>query len=390
MKRINNSQPMAVSMQFRPMSSSMHIEVLGGLSASQFFRPVENRWIPDHSLSPEFAPSGAQVDGALRLKAMYSTIDPDGVIKADSLSPQVYWYVDGVQIAETDMAADFYVSENILFVRKNFTHLAGAMVSCECHFTDIRTNSPFVLSDSMVLSAVLQADEQWNVKIIEDKTRKHFPVSAASTIYSFSAEASLGSVQKNDAVSWFWDYSVDKGRSWHDIDDSCYWYVSGKNSDTLKVDMDFIEEVTVRVRCADDKSAVSPNISSFATASCAWRMPSIRPVVFCYGGDKVFAETSFMTFGCHVHVASHSDLTMEEQRHWLMFDWTRRTQSEVHSVWLENFSPSCVITGSDLFNFDGRKYIIEPGISLRGVYDTVATSDGELIQVDDDIIAIRS
>lgn len=383
MKRLNNSQPLAVTTTYRPLNTAMHIEVLGGLSTVQFYRQTVQQWIPDHSVVPVIDQHGTQTDGALRLKAVYSIIDPDNNLNTDTLVPQIFWYVNGVQVTSTDSTQDYYIAGNILYVRKNFTHQLGANIYCECRFTDTRTSSPFVLSDTLPLSAILQADEQWSINILCDRTRKHFPLHAATTIYTFEAEARQGSADKTDAVAWFWDYSVDNGVHWLTINNDCLWYVSGKNTATLSIDADFIDNLMVRCRIgiADGTSTAAPDLPNEATACIAWRYPKVIPTVFSYGGDRVFAENSFMTFGLIVHVAKHDDMTLEQKRHWLMCDWAvRRQGSNDDSVPLGAYGLEVVVPRQYIYDNAGTKFIVDPRCSIRGPYDILADPSGEVFQ----------
>lgn len=383
MKRLNNSQPLAVTTTYRPLNTAMHIEVLGGLSTVQFYRQTVQQWIPDHSVVPVIDEHGTQTDGALRLKAVYSIIDPDNNLNTDTLVPQIFWYVNGVQVTSTDSTQDYYIAGNILYVRKNFTHQLGANIYCECRFTDTRTSSPFVLSDTLPLSAILQADEQWSINILCDRTRKHFPLHAATTIYTFEAEARQGSADKTDAVAWFWDYSVDNGVHWLTINNDCLWYVSGKNTATLSIDADFIDNLMVRCRIgiANGTSTSAPDLPNEATACIAWRYPKVIPTVFSYGGDRVFAENSFMTFGLIVHVAKHDDMTLEQKRHWLMCDWAvRRQGSNDAPVPLGAYGLEVVVPRQYIYDNAGTKFIVDPRCSIRGPYDILADPSGEVFQ----------
>ncbi len=383
MKRLNNSQPLAVTTTYRPLNTAMHIEVLGGLSTVQFYRQTVQQWIPDHSVVPVIDEHGTQTDGALRLKAVYSIIDPDNNLNTDTLVPQIFWYVNGVQVTSTDSTQDYYIAGNILYVRKNFTHQLGANIYCECRFTDTRTSSPFVLSDTLPLSAILQADEQWSINILCDRTRKHFPLHAATTIYTFEAEARQGSADKTDAVAWFWDYSVDNGVHWLTINNDCLWYVSGKNTATLSIDADFIDNLMVRCRIgiANGTSTAAPDLPNEATACIAWRYPKVIPTVFSYGGDRVFVENSFMTFGLIVHVAKHDDMTLEQKRHWLMCDWAvRRQGSNDAPVPLGAYGLEVVVPRQYIYDNAGTKFIVDPRCSIRGPYDILADPSGEVFQ----------
>ena len=394
MKQLQNSQPFAVSTTFRPLNTAMKIVILGGMSSLQFYRQTTQEWLPDHSIAPVIDAHGKQTDGALRLQAEYTIYDVDKNLDVESIVPQIYWYINDTQVTTTDATADYYLVGDLLYVRKNFTHQNGVKVYCECRFVDTRTSSPQIMSDTLSLSAVLQADEQWSINILCDRTRKHFPLSAATTIYTFEAEARLGGVDKTAQVAWFWDYSLDAGATWLTITDDCLWYVNGKNSATLAVDMDFIEDILVRCRIGvnNGTSTAAPDIHNEATAAIAWRFPKILPTVFSYGGNRVFPETAWMTFGMMVHVAKHDDMTAEQKRHWLMPNWGIRQQGSTNPPeMLGEYGMEVTVPGNKLFNTLGVKYLVDPFVSLRTVYDVLADEDGELIQLSDgNTIAIRT
>lgn len=382
MKKLQSSQPLAVSTTFRPLNTSLSIVALGGMGLQQFYRQTRGEWMPDHTKSPVIGSDGVQSDGALRLKADYSIADPDGMIDFNVFHPMVYWYIDGVQVTDIEDTADYYVADSILYVRKNFTHLKGASVYCECRFTDPRTGSPVAISASATLSAVLHADEQWSINLLCDRTRKHFPLSATTTIYSFEAEARRGSEDKTTAVKWFWDYSLDNGKTWLAINSNCYWYVDGKNSNVLRIDADYIENILVRVRISSviGDSVTEPNLPNMATASLSWRWQKVIPQVFSYGGDRVFKETQSMTFGIFVHAAKRSDFTEAEKRKWLYCSWGIRKQGSTDAIqYVGCYDYEAEIKASMLFNTKGIRYIIDPGVCIRGTYDAIADSTGNLL-----------
>lgn len=392
MKRLNNSQPLAVAVQYAPLNTSMQIVPQGGMSTTQFYRQTTQQWIPDHTHPYAYDDNGALVDGPLTLVADYSINDADNVLDTSTLYPTVFWFVDDTQITDTDASKDYYLSGSALVVRKNFTHLKGVMIYCECHFTDTRTGSPFVLSDSLQLFAILHADELWSLQILNDRTRKHFPLAGGDTLYTFEAEARIGSIDKTDLVAWFWDFSEDNGASWHEIDGECLWYVSGKNSNILTVDMDFTENILLRCRINTSSTGIAPDIPNEATSSIAWRFPSLRPVVFSYGGDRVIAETAEMTFGLIVHNPKHDDLTLAQQREWLLCDWMLRKQGSKDSpMSLYESDVEVSVPEHLLRNESDIKYIADPQCSLRGPFFKLQTSSGDDIQSSSgDTITARS
>lgn len=392
MRRLNNSQPLAVTTTFAPLNTTMKIVALDGMTTVQFYKQTLNEWIPNHQGQPVFDANGAQKDGVLRLHAVYSVNDNEGLVETNLITPWVYWFVDGTQITSIDSTEDYYIVGDDLYVRKNFTHLNGVTVTCEVRFTDPRTSLPVVLSDTHSLHGVMQADEQWAINILCDRTRKHYPLTAATTIYDFEAEARLGSADKSNNVAWFWDYSTDNGATWNTIGDDCYWYVSGKNSKILRIDMDYIESILVRCRIGvgSGTSTAAPDIPNEATASMAWRFPKIRPQVFSYGGDRVFVDTVSMRFGVFVHVPGHDDMTDAQKREWLLANWAVRKQGSSDApVLLGEPRMEVDIPRQYIFSFGSEKFIPDPQLGLRGHYDVVADSDGELIETSAGLFAIR-
>ncbi len=397
MKRLNNSQPLSVTMTYRPLTTVLRIEPLGNLSTTQFYSQAALEWFPDHTKTPVFDENGHQTDGTLRLHANYFIQDEDGLIDMADLSPQVFWYIDDAesgQVTDTDPTKDFYIVGRDLYVRKNFTHLAGAKVYCEVRVTDPRNSQPIVLSDTLQLNAVLKAEEQYSISLLCDKTLKHYPLHAASPIYDIEAECRKGAILYDDRVAWFWDYSDNMGQTWKAIDASCLWYVSGKNTKKLRVDMDYIESLMVRCRIGVTNGAqtAAPDVNNEATASIAWRWPKLNAQVFSYGGDRIFAENASMRFGLIVHCQKHNDLTTAEKKHWLLTSWVIRKQgSSASPVFLNEHDLEVDVPQSYLFGQNLEKFILDPNLGMRGVYDIVGLSGGDEIELSfGQTFAIRS
>jgi hypothetical protein len=385
MKKVNNSQPLAVSTIFRPLNTTRKIVALGGYSTTQFYRQTANEWKPNHSAAIAWNTDGSQKDGPLRLRMDYSVQDPDNQVTMEDLSPQIYWFVDDVQVMSEDPTADFYLVDDLLYVRKNYTHLTGANITCEVRFTDPRNNQPVTLSDGIALNAVLFADEQWAINILSDRTRKHFPLYAPTTLYDFEAEARLGNADKSNQVAWFWDYSDNMGQTWKTIDGNCLWYVSGKNGKTLRIDIDYVDSLMVRARIGvgSGTSTAAPDKPNEATASIAWRWPKIQPQVVSYGGNRVTPEEGGMKFGLLVHVPKHDDMSLTMQRHWLLCNWqVRRQGSQLAPTNVGCADVEVKIPHSMLYSEIGHKFIPDPNVGMRGVYDGVSFRDsGELIEL---------
>ena len=124
----------------------------------------------------------------------------------------------------------------------------------------------------------------------------------------------------------------------------------------------------------------------------AWRWPALRAETFCYGGNRIFAENASMRFGFFVHIPKHSDMTEEQKRHWLLTNWCVRKQgSATGIVDLDEHGFEVDVAQRFLTNNALGKFIADPQIGIRGVYDVVGTSDGQEIQTSrGDTFAIRT
>lgn len=392
MKRIFNSRPLAVTTIYRPLTTSLKIMALGSLPTTQFYYQSAQEWLPDHAKQPVYADNGVQEDGVLRLRANYFMQDEDDLIDTSKITPQIYWYVNEAQITFTDTSKDYYIAGRDLYVKKNFTHLDGATIRCDVVFTDPRNSQPIVLSDTLVLNAVLKAKDAWQINLLCDRTRKHYPITSEQTIYDFEAEIREGAILRNDDVSWFWDYSLDNGKTFKTINADCLWYVKGLSTNMLTIDMDYIENILVRCRVGSTKDKKTPDLPNEATVSMSWRWPALKPEVFSYGGNRIFAENASMRFGFFVHIPKHDDMTYEQKQHWLTTNWIVRKQgSTTDFVDLNKHGMEVDIAQQFLMNNALGKFIPDPQIGLRGVYDVVAFNDGEIIELSNgETFAIRT
>lgn len=378
MRKISNSQPLSIAVQYDPLHTAFSIRPKMGMSTMQYYKQTVGRWIPDHTHDYAYGDYNAVVDGPLVLEPVFQVADPDGLVSEDSVTHNFYWYADGVAVTSSSPSSDYYIQDDRLVVRRNFTHLEGARIRCDCKFVDPRTGGTSVLSDSIQLSAVLQADEQWSVYILNDRTHHHHPLSAASSLYTFEAQASLGGVDKSDVVQWFWDFSEDLGATWNEFSEDTLLYVSGKNTRLLTIDADFSESVVVRCRIASEVGAPVPDVPNSATASLAWRFPLLTPQVFSYGGDKLMANDKEMRFGLIVHYANHADLSLDQQREWLICNWKLRIQGVSDSaVSLSQADVEVSVPASAIRNPSGFRYVADPNCAFRGAFCRLQSSSGE-------------
>lgn len=392
MRKLNNSQPLAVTTIYRPLTTLLKIVALGNLPTTQFYYQAAMEWLPDHTKQPTFDENGVQKDGILRLNAQYFLQDEDDLIDTASIAPQIFWYVNDSQITVTNSSNDYYIVGADLYVRKNLTHLDGVTIRCDASFTDPRNSQPIVMSDTLVLNSVLRAKDAWQINLLCDRTRKHYPITMEQTVYEFEAEVREGAILRNNDVAWFWDYSIDNGKTFKTIDTGCLWYVSGLHTHKLTIDIDYIENIMLRCRVGSNKDKTSPDLPNEATASMLWRWPSLKTEVFSYGGNRIFAENTSMRFGFFVHIPKHNDMTDAQKQHWLTTNWEVRKQgSTAQPVNLNEHGMEVDIAQRFLTNNALGKFIADPNIGLRGVYDAVAYSDGELIELSNgDTFAIRT
>lgn len=415
MKRLNNSQPLAVATQYAPLSTSIYLVTEGGMSLSQYYHKTTNEWMPDHTHAPAMkVQNGVEClsDGPLSLRPEYHVIDPDGLLEDGDLVPQVYWFVNDAQVTSTESTADFYVSDHKLVVRKNFTHKEACTVRCECRFVDTRKNEPFTLQTSVTLNAVLLADEKWSVKIVSDRAQKFFPLGTGGYRFRFRGEARLGNTDMSSAtddteglvpsVEWLWTYSSDNGQTWKTIvpvegnvtEETCLWYVGGKDARDIEVDARYTEGILLRLQIrakfvSHDSNAAKVLQPCMATASLSWRWPDVRPQVVCYNGDQVRPRDVFKVFGTLIHVAGRSDMTEEEKKEWVMPKWIVRKQGVMEDgAYLGSCGQGISVDANLLRSKTGVVYVVDADCVMRGALDAVAVG-GEPIAVRGEVMCVR-
>ena len=90
-----------------------------------------------------------------------------------------------------------------------------------------------------------------------------------------------------------------------------------------------------------------------------------------------------MKFGLLVHVPKHDDMPLAMQRHWLLCNWqVRRQGSQLAPTNVGCADVEVKIPHSMLYSEIGHKFIPDPNVGMRGVYDGVSFRDsGELIEL---------
>ena len=203
MKKVNNSQPLAVSTIFRPLNTTQKIVALGGYSTTQFYRQTANEWKPNHSAAIAWNTDGSQKEGPLRLCMDYSVQDPDNQVTMEDLSPQIYWFVDDVQVMSEDPTADFYLVDDLLYVRKNYTHLTGANITCEVRFTDPHVGRP---TKDEQAARQLQAEKERQEQEEKEETlfgkKSDIPVVETPDTESVSGSMGGGTLLRLDEIKW--------------------------------------------------------------------------------------------------------------------------------------------------------------------------------------------
>lgn len=127
------------------------------------------------------------------------------------------------------------------------------------------------------------------------------------------------------------------------------WYVSGQDTNKLKVDAMWGEKINVVLRAMMPTGVLSP---SKAYASLSWRIPDVDVTVVSYNGSAVRSDTETMTFGTIVNVKGRS-LEDSVKAANLRFKWVYRkntTTQETVAGWSQGESDQITIQASNLRN----------------------------------------
>lgn len=395
MKRLNNSRPLSVAVLYAPLSTSCHIVALNGMPTMQAYRGTT--FVPDHTAAVAYdAVTGQQVNGALRLRAEWSMVDPDGLLMASDVAPTVRWTVGGVAVTTTDTTQDYYIDGVDLVVRKNIVVTDVVDVDVEVTITDPRNGAVYKTLAHQSLASSLQEDMPWRLYIIAPRVTRHAPLTAGSTSYQFSAKAMHGDTDATAStdILWEWTWSEDGGVTWRAIGDEekATWCAGGENTSTLNVDADFTERITVRVRIKDSATGVWK--AAEATATLAWRWPDITATAFSPNGDKLLAKTTEVQMKLLAHNKRHGELTDTQIDEWLVCSWEMRRQgvqptASSPAVSL-GYGATTRVSAADI-RAQNAKVIIAPKVSMRGAYALLQDSAGNYLQTSTgDYIAARS
>lgn len=131
----------------------------------------------------------------------------------------------------------------------------------------------------------------------------------------------LDSIQ--DFANFVW-YGVDGGEEKRV--DTLPYYVSGQETDTLKVDAMFGENINIVLRATKDSSTTELSPSK-AFASVAWKIPEIDTYVQSLYGGAVRGDTTSMTFSTIVNVKGGDTLTEAKKTQHLRFNWKYRNSA---------------------------------------------------------------
>lgn len=222
-----------VEMVYSALDVSHSIKVLDG-SLKQTYYPTNGDYVPNRNIIPTVLIPSFIVKGK------------DGIIengeKVSELSGGK-WFENDVQIVNNP---DYEVGKNYqLTIFKNIEDVTT--LRFEGEFLDKRNKKVIAFDNSILLSTIHHNEHKAEPKLELDKPNnwEHFPVKSGDGIVSIKATVTDDKLY-HSAVRWF----MVKDKVEIPIEETLF-YVSGQNTNELKVDTSYMGEVLIRAKNLD-------------------------------------------------------------------------------------------------------------------------------------------
>lgn len=298
MKKINNiSAPLTITTKRPTVTSEFSIKVVGGGSLTQAedttFTPT--LFQPDRGMFP------------LILEPAFTAIDNE---TKESLVPTATykWYINGLVdswdsskeeglVPETLTSGNYYLEKSggvftgKLVVKKNVHYLSSVTIYCVVNYTDSIHSGIYAEEQHIMLTSENKPEDFFDVNMLIESPIVYNPLidvtdtETPSTI-SIKAQVTKGKDPVTNEqlanIKFFWYFNdVLADRS-----DSAA-YVGGQGTDTLVVDADYADKLSIKVKIANSQSATEPNIHALDERVLTWEYPQISVEPYSMAGSAV-------------------------------------------------------------------------------------------------------
>lgn len=388
MKKINNiSAPLTITTRRPTVTSEFSIKVAGGGSLTQAedttYSP--SLYEPDRSIFP------------LILEPAFSAID-DSTKESLSTNAVYKWYVNEVVetwdsskeeglVPETLISGNYYLEKDAesgiptgrLVITKNVDYLTTVTIFCIVNYTDSIHSAIYKEEQHILLTTENKPEDFYDVNMLTPSPIIYNPFGdfteeeTDSTI-SIKADVTKGKEHLDEeqlaGIKFFWyfdDIPVEESGS--------SAYVSGQGTDTLVIDADYADMLTIKVMIANNPSASEPNVHALDEKVLKWEYPQITVEPYSLSGSAVKNSEGEKVFMPFVKVNGH-DLAEAKWKKYMRLQWVSKdtaTGVETERGWGE----VAIINNSELYSKDTA---ININAFLLGPLEKVTMNEEEITQ----------
>lgn len=369
--KIENKAPMTViSSSNSPLTVSLTLKVESG-TLTQAQDVTKNLWIPDRRIE------------VLTLLPVFSAYDPDSKQNV-SILPTYTWYVNGMQVPLTNTSSsDYYIvrqsgEPDMLVIRKNTSYVSPDFVKCVATYADCLHINTMSREAEVTLTTENKPEAVYTVDISATQPIVFRPFSDATPQRAFEAIAQYGNERLHNEVKYFW-YADDVL-----IDESFLGYVSGQGTESIVLDLDFFNDVTLSVKLGvtiytNDTAQVptSPNINATAQRLIVWDYENPVLIPIGKGGSAVRSSSGEKQFESVLQVNGKDVSADRVTKYARVFWFTHDTNAAHDDISEKGWGPSLTLTKAEMYRNSSVNVEVGADLYVLGKFKAVVSNEEE-------------
>lgn len=395
MKKLTNpAPPLAMATLRAPLTVKLSIEIVGAGTLTQSQDSTRNLWQPNRTTSP------------LVLRPKFEAMDSEKGTKV-TVNASYTWYVGDIvdswtAATETGRVTvlggagndEYYLETNNntssgtptgrLVVRKNVDHQSARKILLEASYTDSSRSGIRKEYAEVVLSSENRPDEFLTVKLSCATSVKFNPLTDASSLRTIKAVARLGKNDVSASRKFFWKADgvlIATDGSFPGYASSNQPSGKGQGTDTIVLDMDSLDGVTLSVGVGESLSSASPLADVEDRCNLVWEWPRLELMPHSKGARLIREDDSKKDF-VSILKADGIDVDASRRAEYLRQQWwVRPTDTGVKSLleWGEETS----ISASLLKKTGDVNVDVSADLYLLSTMDILTEDDGVTPITDD-------
>jgi hypothetical protein len=377
----NSAYPVVITTKRTVLSTLLTIKEGENGTLTQHQDLSKNAWTPNRKINP------------LVLIPVFSAVNDMG--EAESVVPEFTWYVDGTRITTTSTSADYYLEKidssvtGNLVVRKNVNYETPVVIKCVAQYTDNLHIETYSIDESVLLTTENCPDTLYMVTLDVPNTLIFHPLTDINSQFSIHASVQYGNkpLDASAQMAYFW-YINDVP-----VTDDMLGIVSGTGTDTLVVDAEYFDGVTVSVRLgmpyypsADSIVPIlptEPNVNAVAQCGIVWDYQEPKGMVVGYGGNVMRPSSGEKLFDSIIQV-NNVNISEAKRDKYIRTQWFTHSAQDFQDVkTMYGFDKKITLQPWQLNSGDGASMEVGVDVYVLGPVKAVVDDVTGAVVVDD-------